>query len=401
MALGSISFDGNNMQTANILTSDIVHEQVGSKYAPVYNLAHENSSKIPFVDYSNKIIQVKGKIIDSGAVALDSRLDTFRSYFLGKDKNLDIGYNGATRRYIATATQVAIDRPEGLGYALFEIEFTATTPFGQDTSATNALTGSSRTNSSYSDSYTFLGSAPVQLPVITVSLAAISTSTTNLVTNPDFEVNTTGWSSGGIGTFTRVTTQNHSGTAAGQMVNAASAPLSVPSANTYGWELYPISGLTPGATYFVSAWVKGNAGGEVVKMSTLGSLVQTITLTTGWQQILFQFIPNNSTDQIYIWSTTASATWFLDDVAINADGAALISIGNGGNGQTINVTRTWGLSDILVIDCVNKTVQVNGADVAFSGAFPEFPLGAQTITYVDTFLSRTFSITANYNVMYL
>lgn len=170
----AISFDSNDLQTANIQTSDILHEQIPNKDAALHKLAHASGSKIPFVSYSDKTIRIKGKVIDSNVVSLDSRLDTFRSYFLGQDKNLDIGYNSTTRRYICTATGLVIDRPGGLGYANFEIELAATQPFGQNTATTSALSGTGRTSGTYTDSHTFLGTAPFQKPIVTIGITAVT-----------------------------------------------------------------------------------------------------------------------------------------------------------------------------------------------------------------------------------
>src|SRR4051812_12167506 len=115
----NISFDSNSLQTANILTDTIGHEQIPNKIAQMFQLAHANQSAIPFVSYASKSIRVSGKVIGSSIADLDSKLDTFRGYFLGTDKNLDIDYNGPTRRYVATVNGITIDRPGGLAYANF------------------------------------------------------------------------------------------------------------------------------------------------------------------------------------------------------------------------------------------------------------------------------------------
>lgn len=258
MAATNLSFAGNSLQSANILTDKIDHFSIPQKIVNIYALSHANRSSIAYTGYPSKKIVVTGTIIDSSIAALDSRLDTFRAYFLNQDQNLDIDYNGSTRRYIATVNTLSIDRPGGLLYATFSIEFVCTQPFGQDTAATTALTATGRTSSSYSDAYTFLGTAPYQLPVVTV-------------------------------TFTALT------------------------------------------------------GGT----------------------------------------------------------AKSVAIGNAGTGETITVTRTWTASDVLVVDCLNQTVTVNGIAVDFTGAFPRFAPGSQSISYADTLTTRTFNITATYNVLYL
>jgi hypothetical protein len=254
----SISFDGNSLQTANILAQNIAHEGLPMKDAKIFALSNANRSTIPYVQYPNKSIRVSGQINGSSIADLDARIDAMKAFLLGTDKNLDIDYSGTTRRYIATVNATSFERPGGLLFANWVIDFICTQPFGQNTATTSALNQSGRTASSYSDVHVFLGSAPFQLPVITITFSV---------------------------------------------------------------------------------------------------------LTGGTAQTLF--------------------------------------FGNNGNGQGISVTRTWLSTDVLVIDCVNKTVTVNGSPVAFTGAFPEFPPGSQTLGYSDTFTTRTFAITVNYYPMFL
>ena len=170
----SISFDGNDLQTSTIITSEINHESIPQKDAKLYALAHANKSVIPFVSYPSRRIIVSGKVLASSISALDTALDTFRAYFRETDANLDIGYGGGTRRYTATVNGLTIDRPGGLQFANFTIEFLCTQPFGQATSTTSALSASARTSGSYTDAHTFVGTAPYQLPVWTITVNSIT-----------------------------------------------------------------------------------------------------------------------------------------------------------------------------------------------------------------------------------
>lgn len=257
---GAITFNSNSIQTFNpttqvgIITDDIDLDSLADRALSIYALAHANASVIPFDSFPSKTIPVTGTIVGSSTADLDSRLDAFKAYFNGKDKNLDIEYNSSTRRFIATANGLSIKRSANKKYAKFSLQFFCTIPFGTDTSNTTALNATARTGNVYSDSYTFLGSAPAQLPVVTITLTAVS--------------------------------------------------------------------------------------------------------STGSQQL----------------------AW-----------------GNNDTGQGIVITSsTWLAGDVLVIDCVNKTVKINGVDVDFSGAFPEFSPGSHPMTYSDTFTSRTM----NENVVY-
>lgn len=77
--------------------------------------------------------------------------------------------------------------------------------------------------------------------------------------------------------------------------------------------------------------------------------------------------------------------------AITGGTNATVMVGNLNTGQTISVTRNWSQYDILQVDCRNKTVRVNGVDVPFTGAFPEFGLGLQSFTYSDTMTTRSYN----------
>lgn len=76
----------------------------------------------------------------------------------------------------------------------------------------------------------------------------------------------------------------------------------------------------------------------------------------------------------------------------NGGNPGTIYVGNQTTGQQIVITRTWSANDLVQIDCLNKTVQVNGTDVSFTGAFPEFNTGLQTVYVNDNFsTSRTYN----------
>ncbi len=175
---GAISFDGNSLQTyaalVGIITNAIEHTNLPDKDTTLYPLANTNASVIPYVGYSTKVITIAGAIAGSSASDLDSRIDTFKGYFNGKDKNLDISYGASTRRYIATVNKIAISRRQKTFFATFSIDFVCTQPFGRDTTATTALNATGRTASSYTDNHVFVGSAPFQLPVITITYSAVS-----------------------------------------------------------------------------------------------------------------------------------------------------------------------------------------------------------------------------------
>lgn len=177
---GAVTFDSNSLQTftqasnVGIITNSIEHTDLPAKDMALYGIANTNKSAIPYVGYPTRGITIAGAIKGSSDTDLDNRIDAFKQFFLGKDKNLDIAYNGSTRRYIATVNKIGVQRQQKALFATFTIEFVCTEPFGRNTSATTALNASGRTAAGYTDAYTFLGNAPFQLPLITITYAAVS-----------------------------------------------------------------------------------------------------------------------------------------------------------------------------------------------------------------------------------
>lgn len=180
---GNISFNGNSLQTfvkyddsgdpsfVGIITNLIDHTNQPDQVAQLYALADTDGSSIPSLNYPSKKILIGGTIHGSSQANLDERIDQFKGYFNGKDKNLDITYAGGTRRYIATKNALSINREQTSLYATFRVEFVCTNPFGIDTTPTNMWAlKSGFTSPTFTESPTITGSAPYQLPVITITI---------------------------------------------------------------------------------------------------------------------------------------------------------------------------------------------------------------------------------------
>lgn len=254
----NIAFNSNSLQTTSIITSEIDHHSSPNKAVAQASIAHGNKSRIIYTEYKDKKINITGQLVSTTITTLDALIDTFKGYLQGEDKNLDIEYNGTTRRYVATENVTQIERPGGLLFANFKVQFICAFPFGTDLASSSLSTQTTQTNAIYNYAITVAGSAPWQCPVITVTYSAIT-------------------------------------------------------------------GLT----------------------------------------------------------------------------SKTVSIGNGNTGQIISVTRTWTATDVLEVDVANRTVKVNGVQVEFSGAFPEFQPGSGTLSYADDFTTRTFGLTATYYKRYV
>jgi hypothetical protein len=178
---GELTFNTNDLQTyspatdTGIITNVIDHTDGPDMLMGLYGLADANGSSIPNINYPSKPVALAGVIKGSSQADLDSRIDAFKGYFIGKDKNLDITYGAGTRRYIATAGTPKIQRKPRSYIAIFQVPITCTNPFGLDTSPTALFTThTGSTVATFNETPTVGGNAPFQLPVITITLTAIT-----------------------------------------------------------------------------------------------------------------------------------------------------------------------------------------------------------------------------------
>lgn len=147
---------------------------------------------------------------------------------------------------------------------------------------------------------------------------AVKTTRTNLVLNPSFETNTTGWSVTGV-TQTRITTDAYYGSACNELVTVGTGVNSgiTLTRNT----TYQIA-VTPGQTYVITAWVKRTVGARDIRMifftkttATTGTAVElfssnTVNTSGTWQKLTITCTPTNVTGvfgEVYIRNQTTGS----------------------------------------------------------------------------------------------
>lgn len=81
--------------------------------------------------------------------------------------------------------------------------------------------------------------------------------------------------------------------------------------------------------------------------------------------------------------------------------ANTITLKNNDTNYAISVSRAWVAADVLEIDVENFSVKVNGTDVDYSGAFPDFAPGSRTLVYSDDFTARNVDIKVSQVARYL
>jgi parallel beta-helix repeat protein len=154
---------------------------------------------------------------------------------------------------------------------------------------------------------------------------AVSTASQNLVGNPGFETNTSGWNtSGRTGvTLTRVA-GGHSGDWSARLYNGGTSAIECTLNDSPNW----VTTTVPG-TYTIALWVRSDTPGATLTLklreyrssTQVGSKSATITLSTAWQQISLTYTPAaagaSSLDfNAYISNAQPGTGFYADDASI-------------------------------------------------------------------------------------
>ena len=159
---------------------------------------------------------------------------------------------------------------------------------------TNAVTTTASTSThSYAKTGTFTVTVTVR---DTAGLTGTATkqviSQTNLVGNPGFESNTSGWATGTSGISLTRQLGGHSGRWAGQVQNTGTTAKACSLTDSPNWV-----NKTAAGTYTASLWVRGASAGatltwqvrELNGATVVRTASKTIVLTTAWQQITLSY----------------------------------------------------------------------------------------------------------------
>lgn len=173
-----------------------------------------------------------------------------------------------------------------------------------------------------------------------------------------------------------------------------------------GTLVVPVSGANRQFTATYQKYIVNDAKGGYVDASIFFEASDSYGYDTTSQTI---YNLTNQTASINNYPYTQAGTAYTQvpviqiqlNTAPSGTQPASITVGNQGTGQAVTVTKTWSQFDLLVIDCKNKTVQVNGVDIVFTGAIPEFGLGSNTINVQDTFTTRNYRFIAQVQNRYI
>jgi hypothetical protein len=136
-------------------------------------ITRQNGSVRVSSRYSTKTIKLQGIITGTSQANLEANIDSFKELFSRLDKNLDIDWNGATRRYVASCIKHDFDRDHfHLLFVPWTAEFLVPLGVGTDTSSTSLYDTSSITAVTTNITLTFAGSAQPK-PIFTIDMTTV------------------------------------------------------------------------------------------------------------------------------------------------------------------------------------------------------------------------------------
>ena len=172
MARG-VTFNNYDLQDATVITNRAQHTQYPDRDLTFKRKTRADGFHIVNNYFISRHIVVGGTIKGADTATLHTNVDVLKKNLVGQNKNLDIDFNGTTRRYVATVE--SLDVPEDF-YHLTFIPYTVTflcSPFGKDT-VSKSMTQISATITTTTGTMTFANGSAAPLPVITIKLTALS-----------------------------------------------------------------------------------------------------------------------------------------------------------------------------------------------------------------------------------
>jgi hypothetical protein len=145
----------------------------------------------------------------------------------------------------------------------------------------------------------------------------------NLVSNPGFEVDTSGWETANSGiTLTRVS-GGHTGGFSARLANTNAAP-SFCRLNDHP----NVVGTTSAGTYTANLWVRAPTAGATLKIrfresqssTVIGSKSASVVLSTAWQRVTVSYVPvappTNLDFNAYVDNAAVGVCFYADDASI-------------------------------------------------------------------------------------
>jgi hypothetical protein len=173
----SIQFDSTEILNTTYVPRFVKHESAAERMIASLPVAREDGEAFIDEHYGTKSIVLQGIITGTTQALLEDQIDTMKELFSRTEKNLDIDWNGSTRRYVASCVKHEFNRDHfNLKFCPWTAEFRVLSGEGKGTSTTTARNAVviQLTSGPGTDSFDEAGSKPAK-PKITIEMGSTTT----------------------------------------------------------------------------------------------------------------------------------------------------------------------------------------------------------------------------------
>jgi hypothetical protein len=184
--VNTVSFDSRDLATyvngLSVLASNPY--QPGKRNVVGYNIARTDKVKNDSAFWGGRVVTVHIGITRATRDLAESSFDTLMSYIQGREKDLILKQSGATRRFVATLSDIVWSESGG-AYLEFDLVFECSDAFGYDVAYTQLLQVNAYVSANKTDllggSNGIGGSARTQVPLITLTYTSVTGGTSATV----------------------------------------------------------------------------------------------------------------------------------------------------------------------------------------------------------------------------
>lgn len=160
----SIKFDNTELNNTTYYTRFVKHESFPERELNSLVMARNDGDVFISERFGKKVIELEGILVGTSQADLESKKDIMSELFARLEKNLDIDWNGATRRYVASCEDLKFDRDHyNIFYVPWSARFVVFSGIGEDPTEVTIVNADTFTANYKTKQITLLGSAEAKM----------------------------------------------------------------------------------------------------------------------------------------------------------------------------------------------------------------------------------------------
>ena len=130
----SVKFNNTDINNVTYISENTTQDSAPDRVLSSFKIARRDGEKLVSTFWGKKEIDINGYIVGTSQADFEAKADTLKGLLATQAANLDIVYNGVTRRYVATAIEVKVNRDSyNIDWAPYSVKFLVPLGIGSDT----------------------------------------------------------------------------------------------------------------------------------------------------------------------------------------------------------------------------------------------------------------------------